>query len=44
SLHAKKQPSVYIKVEESQHTHDIFKKISSILLEHKGETPVCVYY
>jgi DNA polymerase-3 subunit alpha len=37
SLHAKKQPSVYIKVEESQHTHDIFKKISASCLNTKGK-------
>ncbi|MGN9864244.1 DNA polymerase III subunit alpha [Bacillus swezeyi] len=44
SLHTKKQPSVYIKVEENQHTQEMLEKISSLLLENKGETPVCVYY
>ncbi|MEC1262805.1 DNA polymerase III subunit alpha [Bacillus swezeyi] len=44
SLHTKKQPSVYIKVEENQHTQEMLEKISSLLLENKGETPVCIYY
>ncbi|MFN2747660.1 DNA polymerase III subunit alpha [Bacillus sp. z60-18] len=44
SLHTKRQPSVYIKVEENQHNQEILEKISSILLEHKGGTPVCIYY
>ncbi|MCF7617271.1 DNA polymerase III subunit alpha [Bacillus sonorensis] len=44
ALHTEKKPSVYIKVEEDQHTQDILEKISAILQEHKGETQVCIYY
>nr|WGD68645.1 OB-fold nucleic acid binding domain-containing protein [Bacillus subtilis] len=44
NMDADKAPSVYIKIESSQHSQEILAKIKRILLEHKGETGVYLYY
>ncbi|MFW2109870.1 DNA polymerase III subunit alpha [Bacillus spizizenii] len=44
NMDAEKAPSVYIKIESSQHSQEILAKIKRILLEHKGETGVYLYY
>ncbi len=37
NMDAEKAPSVYIKIESSQHSQEILAKIKRILLEHKGK-------
>ncbi|NPC93715.1 DNA polymerase III subunit alpha [Bacillus sp. WMMC1349] len=44
SLYKEKQPAVYIKIEERQHTQEVLGNLSKILLEHHGETEVYIYY
>lgn len=44
NMNAEKAPSVYMKIESSQHSQEILTKIKRILLEHKGETGVYLYY
>ncbi|MBY8913175.1 DNA polymerase III subunit alpha [Bacillus sp. YC2] len=39
-----KAPSVYIKIEGSRHNQELLAKMKRILLEHKGETGVYLYY
>ena len=41
---ADRAPSVYIKIEGSRHNQEFLEKMKRILLEHKGETGVYLYY